>query len=420
MQSNKLNPRLGRFLHLVPDEKFIDAARGIFEEASPGDHDFLFIGQQPLRLIRTFNPICIEIDAVLDRGFLSALPRYSAVFVHYLNDVARCVIALSPKDTRFVWLGWGNDFYHLIQPRSALILPKTRTLLAKQATLGAMVHKARKRLMRWSRFLASPSRIATLVLLNRTLARVGESKPEELVMINRFLAISTPIRDDFDAMRTHHPGLRAPFLDWNYWTEGFETGGALSSQGSKKRHVLLGNSATPENNHVEALDLLSTCLPDDWYIYCPLSYGDKAYGDAIEEYGNVLFGDRFIALREYMPIETYSEIVSGCLIIVMNHVRQQALGNIILSLYAGSFVFLNEMSPIHAAMQRIGVDIETIDRLPLKFKKSVMESLDDRTTNQVRQRIEASFGRASILQRTRKILHDLDLTIDGSEAADHV
>jgi hypothetical protein len=39
--------------------------------------------------------------------------------------------------------------------------------------------------------------------------------------------------------------------------------------------ILLGNSADPSNNHVEALERLLPYRDQDIKIYAPLSYGDQ-------------------------------------------------------------------------------------------------------------------------------------------------
>lgn len=417
MQPATLNPRRGRFLHLIPDDKFIDAAHGIFEEASPGNHDFLLLDRPPLRFIHAFVPACMEIDRALEDSFLSTLPRYSAVFVHYLSDAARCIIASAPDETRFVWLAWGGDYYHLIRSHDALLLPKTRAIAAKRVTPGTRLREGFGRLRRWRHLLASPAGVAILLRIYRILQRAGMNKPEELALIDRITAISTPIAEDFEAIRSRHPDLRASRLDWNYWTEGFDAGPPPSSRTKDGHNVLLGNSASPENNHIDALDLLSTCLPDGWRIYCPLSYGDETYGDTVERHGKALFADRFIALRDYMPSESYRRIVASCSVVVMNHIRQQALGNIIISLHAGSHVFLNDASPIHGAMQRIGIDIGTLDTLPGLFPELANRKQDHTTTEVTRRKIESAYGRTSILRRTRKILADLDQATAGPESA---
>src|SRR4249919_4004816 len=54
------------FLHLIPDEKFIDDARAIFEQVAPGTHDYLLVSEsKELRYIHSFKPCQLDLQQVL-------------------------------------------------------------------------------------------------------------------------------------------------------------------------------------------------------------------------------------------------------------------------------------------------------------------------------------------------------------------
>lgn len=399
-----LHPVRGRFLHLVHDEKFIDAARAIFEEAAPGAHDFVRIGEPtPLRYIRTFEPIPLG-PALLGHDFLTMLPRYSAVFVHYLSESARLVVALAPRATRFVWLGWGADYYHLIRSPEELLLPRTRALMehtSPPAPPPGRLPFVLQHAFGLARALLEPVAAVRRAHRRRTLRGIGPHGAGEMALLHRFRAVAMPVEEDFHALRARHARWQVPFLDWNYWTEGFPP--LEARRGPTGNDILLGNSATPANNHVEALELLARVLPRDRKVVCPLSYGDADYGDAIEAEGRRLLGERFVPLRTFMDGTTYSEVIGGCSIVVMNHVRQQAVGNIVLALYAGSHVFLRRDNPVYGAMQRIGVPIHEIEALP-RFLEAGEPPVTGADLDDLRRRLEAQYGRPSILRRTRALL----------------
>lgn len=420
MQAPPLHPAPGRFLHLVHDEKFIDAARAIFEEAAPGAHDFLVIGAPaPLRHIRSFVPARMELRAAMQRAFLSRLSAYSVVFVHYLGEAARLVVAAAPRRARFVWLAWGADYYHLLHPGDALLLPVTRVLAARLAPARAppvsMARAAWQHAHGLARAALHPLEALARARARRTLRRIGHHAPGELRLLNRFEAVAMPIEEDHAALRARHPQLKIPFVDWNYWTEGFRADGAGARPAGD--NILLGNSATATNNHLEVLERLATVLPQDRTVICPLSYGDRAYGLAVEAAGRRLLGHRFVPLREFMDPPAYAQVIASCSIVVMNHLRQQALGNIVLALCAGAHVFLNAASPVHRAMRRIGVELHDVEELPA-FLASGERPVDPAVLEQVRHRIEEQYGRPSILRRTRALLAHFapDLHGRGSSA----
>jgi hypothetical protein len=79
-------------------------------------------------------------------------------------------------------------------------------------------------------------------------------------------------------------------------------------------------------------------------VVVPLSYGDAVYRDAVIALGRRLFGDRFVPIVEYMPLERYNAVLADCSIAVMGHRRQQGLGNIGTMMLMGARVFIDPAS----------------------------------------------------------------------------
>lgn len=400
-----LNPSHERFLHLVPDDKFIDAAKGVFDEATPGAHDFVCLKRPPFCHLHTFRPIVLEAGEALQLRFLAELPRYAAVFIHYLNDIARLIVMHAPSTTRFIWLGWGADYYHLICDRGALWLPET-----KNAMHGPLAHaQNRARLLRkfkgYIDFVRRPRTLRPRLQADRDLRKIGPRAQDEPILLNRIMAMSTPLLEDYQAILSAHEGFRPEFIDWNYWTEGFNPLDCPDSPTGCD--ILLGNSATPENNHLEAMQLLSDVDLGKRHIYCPLSYGDKYYGDMVAREGNARFGERFIPMRGYLPVDEYSRIIQRCSIIVMNHLRQQALGNIVTALCSGANVVLQEHSPVRQAMNRLGVRTYTPQTLPHLIADTLPAIDATNVLHSTRQILDSIFGRPAILGRTASMLGTL-------------
>ena len=105
---------------------------------------------------------------------------------------------------------------------------------------------------------------------------------------------------------------------------------------------LVGNSATRENQHKEAYDILTRFQKENIEIYSPLSYGDERYRDEVIQYGKRLFGDRYYPLTEFMNYGDYLELLSKMDVGVFNNNRQQALGNIFALLAMGKRVYIRD------------------------------------------------------------------------------
>ncbi|RZL32299.1 MAG: HlyD family efflux transporter periplasmic adaptor subunit, partial [Pedobacter sp.] len=79
-------------------------------------------------------------------------------------------------------------------------------------------------------------------------------------------------------------------------------------------------------------------------IYALLSYGDLEYGKKVLEQGELIFGDKFIGVVEYMDFENFVKFMNKMDLIIFNHERQQAFGNLLLALYLKKKIFMNTKS----------------------------------------------------------------------------
>lgn len=95
-------------------------------------------------------------------------------------------------------------------------------------------------------------------------------------------------------------------------------------------NVLLGNSASKTNKHLDALDKLKKVDDGEMRIYTPLSYGGKkSYVKKVISKGEALFGDRFVPLTGFMEYDKYMNLLNSIDIGFFYHDRQEALNNTI-------------------------------------------------------------------------------------------
>lgn len=110
----------------------------------------------------------------------------------------------------------------------------------------------------------------------------------------------------------------------------------------EKVNIILGNSATPTNQHVEILEKLESYSDRDFNLFVPLSYGDDSYRQSVIEKGKELMGGKFIPVIDFMTPTEYSKFLSTMDIAIFNNNRQQATGNIELLAFFGAKVFLRD------------------------------------------------------------------------------
>lgn len=130
-------------------------------------------------------------------------------------------------------------------------------------------------------------------------------------------------------------------------------------------NILVGNSATKSNCHIEAFDLIKKYIGNSIKVYCPLSYGD---GDEYKNYvisrGYEIFGGEcFVPIQDYMDLDRYYKFLSGIDIAIFNTYRQQGMGNIQILLGYGKKVYIRkDLSMWNSFIDReyVVFDVETI------------------------------------------------------------
>src|SRR5690606_37456726 len=142
--------------------------------------------------------------------------------------------------------------------------------------------------------------------------------------------------------------------------------------------ILIGNSASPENNHLDTFKVIRERFDIvGRRIVVPLSYGDMHYREHVVRAGKQLFGDKFQPLLGYMSRAEYFESLSSCGFVVMNHSRQQAIGNVSAALLSGARLFMNPLSPLYDYLNARGFFVDELseasgDLSPLSIEQRLV------------------------------------------------
>ena len=131
----------------------------------------------------------------------------------------------------------------------------------------------------------------------------------------------------------------------------------------KNNNIIIGNSATKENYHIEILNMLKHLQNEDIHIICPLSYGNKEYANKIIEHGKKIFGKKFTGITEFMKYDEYIDFIANCSVGIFNNDRQQAMGNIGFLLKMGKKVYLREGTSMWKNYKRYNMNIYSIKEL---------------------------------------------------------
>jgi hypothetical protein len=314
------------------NDKFVAGLRLMFEEALPGENVF---------------GIRAEVEDIIPAGCVPVQGK--SAFVKLLNSRADWKgVVFNPLSVPFwdwlphvptglkvIWYCWGGEAYNSWPPLVAhdLYLPKTKKWVYRNASLTERVK---------GRFPCLPRR---LYLERRYLTRVD--------------FFVSQLREEYDLFRRVH--LLSGRTKYHFGSVGALSSFAEESADNSELGVdiLLGNSATPTNNHMEAIDWLAGLDLTGRKVIAPLSYGDPEYGEMICDYGKQVLGDHFEPITTFMPLTAYQSLLNRCGFVVMNHLRQAAVGNIMMMLMKGARVFLNDTA-VYREYTAWGVHLDRI------------------------------------------------------------
>lgn len=143
---------------------------------------------------------------------------------------------------------------------------------------------------------------------------------------------------------------------------------------SEKRVLVVGNSADPQNNHFELLEVLKSWKCSVGKLYLPLSYGDSDYAMQVIEKYTEEFGEQVISpILDYLPLHDYLSIISEADIAIYGHRRQQAMGNTLQLLSKGKTVYLRGDVSQWSYFNSVGIivkDVNKVDRSNLMLSET--------------------------------------------------
>lgn len=376
-----------KVLHFAPDEKYIPFARDVFREAFPGANRFRVTRS------RKGGGFVDEAEDTRKVGsgywFSTQLQRdlewAECLVVHFLSRRFARALAGAPPGLLIAWHGWGKDYYSLLDGYSdRLYLPLTSEYLATERRRAR--HGLPDPTSLRSRLVGLLDDVLYHGAIEKALSRVD---------------VVSMLPSEFELLKRSRPQVRAVFHQLYY--SSVETSFAPGPERMQGPDLLLGNSASPTNNHLEAFRALARHDLAGRRLLVPLSYGEKDYADHVEREGYRLFGDSFVPLRDFLPISEYNARIANCGFVFMNHVRQQATGNVSIALLKGAKVFLrqeNLLAPFYRNMGASLCDFPDESGTP---DASLFEPLGAEERERNRRAVMNYWDRATIVQAARNL-----------------
>lgn len=377
-------------LHIIHDNHFFVSIEDQFKRNAKAVNKYVAIVQDAGVAITHIGDIdlwrVVEKDYVTSSRLADDLAWSDCVVIHGLSVITARIILNTPINKVIAWSGWGADYYAFISKQSnQLIEIQTMRLIQNMEDRGVFGAGIRK--------IKDVARKCRAIFNNRIFYYPA---------IERVDIFSAPIRDDFDLLKASLPTrFRCVYAQLNYGS--IDDFIPLTQSKQTGDDILVGNSATPTNNHLEVLKVLARIDLGTKQVLMPLSYGDEKYKNSVIKQGYNLLGSHFHPIVEMMSLADYNKYISRCSVVIMNHRRQQALGNICAMLYNGARVYLNEHSPIYKFLKRKGACIfET--KILEQCDALVFSRLESRQISINRMIIDEIWGRPAVDKNVCKFI----------------
>ena len=380
---------INKIIHISVDAIFVNTAFKIYEGAFYGKNEFLIIvpnsNYQPKYVDRSIRSQFIYKDMNLVNQVTRLLDDADVIVFHGITyEQALMAKKLKHLGKKLVWSVFGEEVYN-----NNLIIKNGSIGIKTRGVLNGGVSEWLREKLRNLYYIITKGTKEPKKVVKDTIALmdvVAILYEEELENYTKLGIVKADIQ----------------FLKFTYYplNEVIQE----NSPFIKGNNVLLGNSATATNNHLEAFEIIQHINLLSRKLVCPLSYGDKTYSDKIVEEGSIRFGMNFQPLVDFLPLAEYQQIMGNCGIVIMNHYRQQAVGNVLNSIYLGAKVYLSQENTLYHYLKRLGCHIYCIEKDLSPQNESVLDLLSIDQMQHNRGILSKELNLESVISELRKKL----------------
>ena len=377
-----------KILHITNDEKFVESTIFLFEQVENINNYYLlpldkiedsrFLKQDKISNLK--NIICVKYYTAQYFQIIESInPDF--IYFHGLSIEHKFILNKIKNRYKVIWGSWGRDIFSSkpmypfnYKKNTATLLKSSRNRRSLRDVIGQL----------YFYFLRERNRI-----------------PKDSIHYLKYIdVITTVVKEDYELFSERVKDVcKIKYIPFNY--SGGVNNDVLSLE-TTSSNILIGNSANPENNHVETFEIVSAFDIGDRKVIVPLSYGgDAKYIRRIIELGKFYFKENFHPLLEFMPKDQYMETIQSVEFAFMNHSHQHAMGNIWYLLSSGKKVFMDYDNTAAKSLLRLGVTISNIHNIK---EEEVFEPLNFEIKKHNREIINKEYGDEAVIQRTQNFV----------------
>lgn len=325
-------------LHLAYDEKVINRCIDNFEAVYPDENKFVILlkdESQP-KLATHPKAISCKYNSKEFWETIGDVSQYKSIVLHLLSEESADFVS-KVCHPNIYWIEWGGDLYNqLLQVRGFKIY-------YDKDISWKMSH------VRLPHFLYNIVKTTSLKLNAKKIVKAAKK-------IKYFVPDS--MYDEVEIIKQYYPELsHLQYKNFFYYPIDEVVQPELYNKQVEGNNIIIGNSASTSGNHEMVFNKIKGLGIPDSKIICPLSYGNHKYAEYVNYLGSSIWGRKFDGLMTFMPLDEYNKIFLSANTFIYGNWRQEAVGNILVSLFLGGRVILDIRNPLYSYYQRCGLII---------------------------------------------------------------
>ena len=359
-------------VHLAFDHASVRALNALLQSESQSEHWWWVNTSETLKDGTFAWHNTLTSDEVSEK-----LSVADAVFIHRLKGENLKWLERIPPHLPVIWASWGDDYYRVLNALNrSLFLPRTaalNALLGKMSItaqrIGNVFGGAEKR------FVSACQRVDAVSTLMR----------EEAPFFGVF---ATPIPQTYPSLYNPTP----PESDLQWCTED-------------PGRVLIGTNASNTSNHFDVIVQLRKAKPPAFARFgAGLSYGSPRYAKSIDFLGRALLSN-WHAQFEHLPRQAYSEWLRTHSVLVMNNIRTQGTGVVVMALWYGLRIVVRSDAHFTPFLEQQGFVFDCIP--PQGWDNSLYHPLNEEDRFHNRNAAAKVFGKSQQLNSIHALVSDL-------------
>lgn len=329
-------------LHVFSDEKFIDRHMKVFE--SGNFHNECAILKKHHTYAGKFRHQITHIYPN-NKAYIELCKRkesYKIVIVYFLDEnKIRLINDIKNSNTKVLWWFYGAEIYSLPKLKYQFLSEETQKLLGF-INFGINTNNIKSKLKNIVlKFLVRKS-------FNEQIHDVVK-KIDYFVWYNKF---------EYNFLNSKLGNILPPFLQAVF---SDNIGDVSLPNRRNEMTIMVGNSRSPFNNHVNILKLLEKTSYNE-NVIIPFSYGtNNRYVERLK-LESKKYKLKIVFMEDYVTFEEYVDTVSKCSAMIFNSYRQMALGNIFIGIRCGLKIYLNEKNPVYSWLISMGFSVSSIQK----------------------------------------------------------